>query len=140
MSINNFAAGTSDALGAVMMKLFGITSSSFVHLTALLLTCNLLSLLPLPLIGWVPNESAADAAAAASAAAAAAVGDADSNGAVSLTVKSGAVVVGGSGVGLLASPRQRGPSSSGSGGRFGGGKSYQRVPEVEVPDWGEKHS
>lgn len=44
-------------LGALLMKVFGITSKSFVHLTALLLTCNLLSLLPLPLIGWVPDQS-----------------------------------------------------------------------------------
>jgi hypothetical protein len=136
MSINNFAAGTSEALGAVMMKFFGITSSSFVHLTALLLTCNLLSLLPLPLIGWVPDESAADAAAAAAAA-----GDTsghaekDVSGAISLTVRSGGS---GSG-GLVSSPRQRGSSGSSSNAQSGG-RSYHRVPEVEIADWAAKHS
>jgi hypothetical protein len=135
MSINNFAAGTSEALGAVMMKLFGITSSSFVHLTALLVTCNFLSLLPLPLIGWVPDESAAAAAAAAAAAESgeAANGDVE---AVSLMIK------GGGSAGLVSSPRQRGSggSSSGSGTMQGGSRSYHRVPEVEIADWGEKHS
>jgi hypothetical protein len=141
MSINNFAAGTSDALGAIMMKFFGITSSSFVHLTALLLTCNLLSLLPLPLIGWVPDEIAADAAASAAAAAAAAAShgadDSAGSGAVSLTVRAGVVgrhAGSGSSAGLLASPRQRGSSGGAS------SKSYHRVSEVEVADWGEKHS
>jgi hypothetical protein len=137
MSINNFAAGTSDALGAFMMMFFGITSSSFVHLTALLLTCNLLSLLPLPLIGWVPDESAADAAASAAAAAAASRGDSAELGAVSSTVKTGVMGHrGGSSnsAGLLASPRHRGSSGGAS------GKSYQRVSEVEIADWGEEHS
>lgn len=74
MSLNNAAAGLSDVLGAGMMALFGITSSSFSHLSMLLLTCNLLNLLPLPLIRWVPDESSAAAAAAAAAAGACAGG------------------------------------------------------------------
>lgn len=57
MSLNNAAVGVADMLGALMMKLFGITSSNFVYLSALLVTCNVLSLVPLPLIGWVPDES-----------------------------------------------------------------------------------
>eukprot|EP00878_Enallax_costatus_P020264 GHUV01021414.1.p1 GENE.GHUV01021414.1~~GHUV01021414.1.p1 ORF type:complete len:534 (+),score=85.13 GHUV01021414.1:759-2360(+) len=57
MSLNNAAVGVGEMLGALLMKVFGITSSNFVHLSMLLLTCNLLSLLPLPLIGWVPDES-----------------------------------------------------------------------------------
>jgi hypothetical protein len=140
MSINNFAAGTSDALGAIMMKFFGITSSSFVHLTALLLTCNLLSLLPLPLIGWVPDETATVAAASAAASkGATAAGDSAELGAVSLTVRAAGVGHRGgssssSSAGLLASPRQRGSSGGAS------NKSYHRVSEVEDADWGEKHS
>jgi len=70
MSLNNAAVGVSSLWGALMMKLFGITSSNFDHLTALLLTCNLMSLLPLPLVGWVPDTSPKAAAAAAAAAAA----------------------------------------------------------------------
>jgi Ca2+/H+ antiporter len=65
MSLNNAAMGAAALLGAAMMKLFGITSSNFDHLSLLLLTCNLMSLLPLPLVGWVPDSSTAAAAAAA---------------------------------------------------------------------------
>jgi Ca2+/H+ antiporter len=64
MSLNNAAMGAAALLGAAMMKLFGITSSNFDHLSLLLLTCNLMSLLPLPLVGWVPDSSTAAAAAA----------------------------------------------------------------------------
>jgi hypothetical protein len=63
MSLNNAAMGAAALLGAAMMKLFGITSSNFDHLSMLLLTCNLMSLLPLPLVGWVPDSSTAAAAA-----------------------------------------------------------------------------
>jgi hypothetical protein len=54
-------------VGALFMKLFGITSTNFSNLSALLFTCNMLSLLPLPLVKWVPDETAAAAAAAAAA-------------------------------------------------------------------------
>jgi hypothetical protein len=72
MSLINAAAGTAALSGALMMKLFGITSTNFAHLSALLLTCNLLSLLPLPLVGWVPDSSTKAAAGAAAASGAAA--------------------------------------------------------------------
>lgn len=136
MSVNNFASGTSEALGAVMMKFFGITSSNFAHLSALLLTANLLSLLPLPLIGWVPDESAADAAAAAAGEGGSAEDDVPSLDAVRLTVKSG----GSGGGGLVKSPRLRGSGAGSGSSSQGGGRSYHRVPEVEVADWGDKHS
>lgn len=58
MSVNNFAAGCGGMLGGLMTKLFGITSTNFDHLAPLLLTCNLLSLVPLPLVRWVPDERA----------------------------------------------------------------------------------
>jgi hypothetical protein len=58
MSLNNAAFGLASALGAVMTLLFGITSTNFQHLSALLLTCNVLSLLPLPLVRWVPDDAA----------------------------------------------------------------------------------
>ena len=67
MSLNNAAVGASALLGALMMKLFGITSSNFDRLSMLLLTCNLMSLLPLPLVGWVPDSSTKAAVGAAAA-------------------------------------------------------------------------
>lgn len=63
MSLNNAAAGIGSALGAAATKLAGITSTNFEHLSTLLLVCNLLSLAPLPLVHWVPDETAAAAAA-----------------------------------------------------------------------------
>lgn len=57
MSLNNAAVGVGSLFGAAMMKLFGITSTDFSHLTALLLTCNMMSLLPLPLVRWVPDSN-----------------------------------------------------------------------------------
>jgi hypothetical protein len=82
MSLNNAAMGTAALLGAGMTKLFSITSSNFDHLSLLLLTCNLMSLLPLPLVGWVPDSStnAATAAAGGAAAAAAAGGGGEGGG------------------------------------------------------------
>lgn len=144
MSTFNMSAGLSELLGAVLMKLFGITSSNFSHLSALLLTCNLLSLLPLPLIGWVPDETAADAAAAAAADAeqqdsdkykqrlAAAAAGGDIGGDVG-------VIVGDGLAGGLSAARASLRTGSTSG-TITGGRQYLRVPDIEGPDWGEKHS
>ncbi|MEW5315887.1 MAG: hypothetical protein WDW38_007285 [Sanguina aurantia] len=60
MSVTNFAAGVSAATGAALMSLLGITADSFDRLPLLLLICNLLTLLPLPLLLLIPNEYNSD--------------------------------------------------------------------------------
>lgn len=55
MSIWNLAGLISHELGALMTSWFGVTETNFEYLWLLLLITNLSTLLPLPLIGFLPN-------------------------------------------------------------------------------------
>ncbi|CAN1797170.1 Folate-biopterin transporter 1, chloroplastic [Linum perenne] len=56
MSISNGGTVLGELLGALLTKVFGVTKDSFDNLAALIIICNLSSLLPLPLIGLLPSE------------------------------------------------------------------------------------
>ena len=56
MSVINISALCSFQLGAGLTYLLGVTESNFDHLWILILIANLTSLLPLPLLNWLPNE------------------------------------------------------------------------------------
>ncbi|CAN1310428.1 Folate-biopterin transporter 1, chloroplastic, partial [Linum perenne] len=56
MSISNGGSVLGELLGALLTKVFGVTKDSFDNLAALIIICNLSSLLPLPLIGLLPSE------------------------------------------------------------------------------------
>lgn len=58
MSVNNLGGLTSHELGAVLTHLFGVTETNFENLWLLVLLTNLSTLLPLPLIRWLPDVSA----------------------------------------------------------------------------------
>ena len=53
MSIKNFSGTVGTELGALLTKLLGVTESNFDNLSLLIWICNLSSLLPLLLIGWL---------------------------------------------------------------------------------------
>ena len=53
MSIKNFSGTVGTELGALLTKLLGVTESNFDNLSLLIWICNLSSLLPLFLIGWL---------------------------------------------------------------------------------------
>ncbi|MGK7933726.1 MAG: folate/biopterin family MFS transporter [Microcystaceae cyanobacterium] len=55
MSIWNLSGLLSHELGALLTHLFGVTETNFDRLWLLVLVTNLSSLLPLPLIGWLPK-------------------------------------------------------------------------------------
>ncbi len=55
MSIFNLAGLLSHELGALLTQLFGVTETNFDHLWLLLIITNLSSLLPLPLLGLLPE-------------------------------------------------------------------------------------
>ncbi len=55
MSILNGGAFVGSSGGALLTKLFGVTSDNFDRLAPLVLLCTLSSLLPLPLLGLVPD-------------------------------------------------------------------------------------
>ncbi|KQK20680.1 folate-biopterin transporter 1, chloroplastic [Brachypodium distachyon] len=58
MSISNAGSVTGGLVGAGLTKLFGVTRESFGNLPLLIIICNLSSLLPLPLLGLLPKETA----------------------------------------------------------------------------------
>ncbi|XP_038906678.1 folate-biopterin transporter 1, chloroplastic isoform X1 [Benincasa hispida] len=57
MSIFNGGGLVGGLVGAAMTHLFGISKDRFDNLTTLVILCNLSSLLPLPLLGLLPEES-----------------------------------------------------------------------------------
>ncbi|WP_013324930.1 folate/biopterin family MFS transporter [Gloeothece verrucosa] len=56
MSISNLSGLVSNELGALLTHLFGVTETNFDKLWLLVLITNLSTLLPLPLINWLPAE------------------------------------------------------------------------------------
>ncbi len=57
MSVVNLAGLVSYEGGALLTHWFGVTDTNFDRLWLLVLVTNLSTLLPLPLLGWLPNES-----------------------------------------------------------------------------------
>ncbi|KQK12724.1 folate-biopterin transporter 1, chloroplastic [Brachypodium distachyon] len=57
MSISNAGGVAGGLVGAVLTQLLGVTKDSFDNLALLIVVCNLSSLLPLPLLGLLPDES-----------------------------------------------------------------------------------
>jgi folate/biopterin transporter len=58
MSIYNLAGFLAYELGAGLMHWLGITENNFDHLWLLVIIANLSTLLPLPLLGWLPDSQA----------------------------------------------------------------------------------
>lgn len=56
MSIFNGGSLVGGLIGAALTQIFGITKDRFDNLTSLVILCNLSSLLPLPLLGLLPEE------------------------------------------------------------------------------------
>ncbi|KAA3480489.1 Biopterin transport-related protein BT1 [Gossypium australe] len=56
MSISNGGSVVGGLLGAVLTQLFGVTKDKFDNLSSLIILCNLSSLLPLPLLGLLPED------------------------------------------------------------------------------------
>ncbi|CAN8315680.1 unnamed protein product [Cochlearia groenlandica] len=57
MSISNGGSVLGGLMGAGLTQVFGITKDSFDNLSTLIILCNLSSLLPLPLLGLLPQDS-----------------------------------------------------------------------------------
>ncbi|KAG1348259.1 Folate-biopterin transporter 1, chloroplastic [Cocos nucifera] len=57
MSISNGGSVAGGLLGAGLTQLLGVTKDSFGNLALLIIICNLSSLLPLPLLGLLPEEN-----------------------------------------------------------------------------------
>lgn len=57
MSVTNLAGLLSYEMGAGLMHLLGVTESNFDRLWLLVLITNLSTLLPLPLLGWLPKDA-----------------------------------------------------------------------------------
>uniref|UniRef100_A0A0D9WW16 Major facilitator superfamily (MFS) profile domain-containing protein n=1 Tax=Leersia perrieri TaxID=77586 RepID=A0A0D9WW16_9ORYZ len=57
MSISNAGSVSGGLVGAGLTQLFGVTKDSFKNLALLIVICNLSALLPLPLLGLLPEES-----------------------------------------------------------------------------------
>uniref|UniRef100_A0A0E0D852 Major facilitator superfamily (MFS) profile domain-containing protein n=1 Tax=Oryza meridionalis TaxID=40149 RepID=A0A0E0D852_9ORYZ len=57
MSISNAGGVTGGLLGAGLTQFLGVTKDNFQNLALLIVVCNLSSLLPLPLLGLLPDES-----------------------------------------------------------------------------------
>ncbi|NJP08151.1 MAG: folate/biopterin family MFS transporter [Leptolyngbyaceae cyanobacterium RU_5_1] len=68
MSVVNLAGLVSYESGAVLMNWFGITDTNFTNLALLIVITNLTTLLPLPLLGWLPSAESASSEAEPSAA------------------------------------------------------------------------
>lgn len=58
MSVSNLAGAVSHELGALLMAWLGVTERNFDNLALLLTIANLSTLLPLPLVRWLPDTSA----------------------------------------------------------------------------------
>jgi len=58
MSVNNFGGFISYQGGALLMHWLGITESNFDNLWLLVIIANVSTLLPLPLLGWLPSANA----------------------------------------------------------------------------------
>lgn len=56
MSLSNGGAFVGSFLGSLLTRGFGVTSSNFDHLAALVACCSLSSLLPLTLLHLVPDN------------------------------------------------------------------------------------
>ncbi len=61
MSVLNIAALSSYQLGALLTHWLGVTETNFEHLALLVMVTNLSSLLPLPFLRWLPDESSVQA-------------------------------------------------------------------------------
>ncbi|XP_048334172.2 folate-biopterin transporter 1, chloroplastic [Ziziphus jujuba] len=57
MSISNGGSVLGGLIGAGLTQLFGVTKDRFDNLTFLIILCNLSSLLPLPLLGLLPQDN-----------------------------------------------------------------------------------
>ncbi|KAG2727593.1 hypothetical protein I3760_01G164200 [Carya illinoinensis] len=57
MSISNGGSVLGGLIGAGLTQLFGVTKDRFDNLAALIILCNLSSLLPLPLLGLLPRDN-----------------------------------------------------------------------------------
>ncbi|CAI0559459.1 unnamed protein product [Linum tenue] len=57
MSISNAGSVLGGLVGAFLTQAFGVTRDSFDNLAVLVILCNLSSLLPLPLLGLLPNDT-----------------------------------------------------------------------------------
>ncbi|GJN10159.1 hypothetical protein PR202_ga28228 [Eleusine coracana subsp. coracana] len=57
MSISNAGSVTGGLIGAALTRVFGVTRDTFGNLPILIVVCNLSSLLPLPLLGLLPEDS-----------------------------------------------------------------------------------
>ncbi|CAL4936436.1 unnamed protein product [Urochloa decumbens] len=62
MSISNAGGVTGGLVGAGLTQFLGVSRDSFENLALLIAICNLTSLLPLPLLGLLPDESPTDSA------------------------------------------------------------------------------
>ncbi|KNA12468.1 hypothetical protein SOVF_125570, partial [Spinacia oleracea] len=56
MSISNAGSVLGGLIGAGLTQVFGVTKDRFDHLAALIILCNLSSLLPLPLLSFLPTD------------------------------------------------------------------------------------
>lgn len=56
MSISNGGSVVGGLLGAGLTQVFGVTKDKFDNLSSLIILCNLSSLLPLPLLGLLPED------------------------------------------------------------------------------------
>ncbi|GKV42444.1 hypothetical protein SLEP1_g49848 [Rubroshorea leprosula] len=57
MSVSNGGSVVGGLIGAGLTQLFGVTKDSFDNLAFLIILCNLSSLLPLPLLGLLPQDN-----------------------------------------------------------------------------------
>ncbi|RLN39963.1 folate-biopterin transporter 1, chloroplastic-like [Panicum miliaceum] len=62
MSISNAGSVAGGLVGAGLTQFLGVTRDNFENLALLIAVCNLTSLLPLPLLGLLPDESPTDRA------------------------------------------------------------------------------
>jgi hypothetical protein len=62
MSISNAGGVAGGLVGAGLTQFLGVTGDNFENLAVLIAVCNLTSLLPLPLLGLLPDETPTDSA------------------------------------------------------------------------------
>lgn len=61
MSVCNGGSVLGGLIGAGLTEVFGITKDRFDNLAVLIFLCNISSLLPLPLLGLLPQDNNSDA-------------------------------------------------------------------------------